>query len=486
MDGGEWTDAATPDQPTVEFDLTLPIEIPFDTIQWRAIDAQIGITSPMIQGTSLVPALASASVSGLAFDDTDGNGQRNGNEIVLANTTVKIQHLDGAPWLAGAVDARDYPDGILPVSLTGSTIQVSGESLHTNVGSFVSSDAGDQRVFYSFDTSVNRWSEKWSGDDVFGVTFDLPVGQVSLDVVGIRDQSFGRLEGFDAAGNLVARVTTNSLADGSSETLTLRDPENRIATIRAHGHAGTIVALQRLTFGIEDTYITGESGAWSFRNVADGQYTVELIPERVTHQFDNPVFNIEVSGGSSEMMMATARRVDSIRHNSAQPEDATGFDGVTARDALVIINDLARNSPRILQPQETDGFDVDVNNDGMVSALDALLVINFLGRANSGSEQSAGGNNSAVGIQPRMLNSAGSDVPIESAGVSGADRDDRGTIDVDAGQPKIETPVRAKFTTIPTQNPRNRDEKLAIENDVQEPIDPFTADFKEPFSGYAV
>ena len=486
LDDGPWTAAATPDQQVAEFDILLPLENSFETIQWRAWDAATGIASEIIAGTPFIPAFAAASVSGLAFVDSDDSGQRDGLEMSLENTTIVIRNLDGSPLFSGRIDANDQADGFLPESIPGASINVMGSNRHTNAGSFLSSDAGNLRVLYHYDPFLNRWSEAWSTDVVLGVEFDQSVGQVSIDVTGIRDGGFGRLEALDADGVLITRATSGSLADGQTETITVSDPAGRIARVRALGHAGTIVALNNLSFGTSDTWVTDPSGAWSFQNLADGQYIVELIPERVIHQFRNPTLQIEVSGGTSEMVMAMADRVDSIRHNSAWPEDVTGAEGVTARDALVIINDLGRNSQRILQPHETDGFDVDVNNDGMVSALDALLVINFLGRANSAGEQSAAGGQIAAQPQSGMLNYTGRVVSVESTEVDRADTDDQGIIDVGLYRSPID-PSRAKKAVLHAQDKAILD--LAESNrdhDLRQSADPFNVEFEEPFAGYRV
>jgi hypothetical protein len=98
------------------------------------------------------------------------------------------------------------------------------------------------------------------------------------------------------------------------------------------------------------------------------------------HQFEPSSWDLQIRQGTSNIVAAAATRVDSPRHNSALPQDANQDGNVTAGDALVIINDLARHSARILAPDEPSGFDVDVNNDGSATALDALLVINYLGR----------------------------------------------------------------------------------------------------------
>jgi hypothetical protein len=382
LDEGAWITAATPNQPVAEFELAVSIDDPFETIQWRAIDTVSTVTSPVYAGTRLMPAMVPAAINGVAFVDSNGNGERDGVEPLLKHTTVVIRNPDGSPLFGGDVDAQEYPDGFLPNDLPGATIGVSGDKLDPNAGVFVSADAGDRRVLFRYDPFLNRWSEAWSADAVLGASFDQPVGQVTLDVVGLRQGGFGRLEAYDADGNLIDRATTQALAVGGCETIIVTDPQARIASVRALGHAGTIVGFSRLSFGIPTTVITDDSGSFRVRNLADGAYRIDVIPERVIHQFDQGSINVQVAGGTSPAVLAVAERVDSIRHNAARPEDVTGTDGVTSRDALVVINDLGRNSQRILQPGETGPFQVDVNNDGMVSALDALLVINYLGRQN--------------------------------------------------------------------------------------------------------
>ncbi|MDA8745204.1 dockerin type I domain-containing protein [Rubripirellula amarantea] len=84
-------------------------------------------------------------------------------------------------------------------------------------------------------------------------------------------------------------------------------------------------------------------------------------------------------------------------HNIASPSDVNNNGEVTAGDALVIINELARgsysdmatgvlNDPTSVDPWP--GFYYDQNDDGSVTALDALRVINQLARiSNDGSSE---------------------------------------------------------------------------------------------------
>jgi len=380
LDDGPWQMAAEPDTQRTEFDLTVPISQPFDTIAWRAIDLQTGITSNVIDGTRDLPSQAPAAVSGIAFVDHDGNGDRGAGEELLPGTTLTIQHADGSPPFAGRVEAGDYDDGLLPGPLTGLSFAIEGDELLTgNVATFVSAAAGDQRVFYSYDPLLHRYADEWSESEVFGVEFDEPVEQVTLDVISLDDNSFGRLEAYSQSGELIARTTSASLAAGESTALQIGDSAARIARIRAFGHAGSSVAISKLVFGTHSTTVTDEHGRWSWEHLADGEYLVKPTAANVIYQFDTDPILIQVSGGTSLLEPTPAARVDSIRHNEFLAHDATGTEGVTARDALVIVNDLGMYGQRLLQPDETEGFDVDVNNDGVVSALDALLVINYLG-----------------------------------------------------------------------------------------------------------
>jgi hypothetical protein len=67
--------------------------------------------------------------------------------------------------------------------------------------------------------------------------------------------------------------------------------------------------------------------------------------------------------------------------NESQPEDVDEDGWITPLDALLVINDLNRNGPRsLVDSGERPEHLVDVNGDDYASAVDALLVINRLNR----------------------------------------------------------------------------------------------------------
>lgn len=404
LDDGPWRVAATPDQQVVEFDLTVTIDEPYSSIRWRAIDEVTGITSPIVEGVARSPAISTASVSGYAFIDENDDGIRNPSEELLPGATATIRNADGSPLFGGGVTAAQFGDDVIPAAeVAGVTLSAEGVTSDEDLGSFISASAGDQRVFHSFDAQRNRWTDRWSERAVLVAEFDQVVGEVDFDAIGLGQSNYGRIEAYDVAGNLIARFTTDEFGANETRTMSVTDPQGRIKSIRAFGFAGTNIALTNLRFGFTDTAVTDESGTWKLPNLADGTYSVNLVPERLIHQFAHAAINLQVSGGTSSLIVGAAERVTSPRHNSLLAEDVNENGEVTSVDALIIINDMNRNQSRILGPTETEGPKIDVNNDGAVTALDALLVINALDRDNTDGAEAESGVESGNGAGAQSL-----------------------------------------------------------------------------------
>jgi hypothetical protein len=97
--------------------------------------------------------------------------------------------------------------------------------------------------------------------------------------------------------------------------------------------------------------------------------------------------------------------------NPLQPLDVDEDGWVAPLDALLVINDLNRSGPRSLS--ETDDRPehlIDVNEDGFVSAIDALLVINHL-NASSAFAVAANGVGNLLGDQPEERSSKETPAP---------------------------------------------------------------------------
>ena len=79
--------------------------------------------------------------------------------------------------------------------------------------------------------------------------------------------------------------------------------------------------------------------------------------------------------------------------------DVNGIDGVSALDALIVINAIASRQTPLLDPatETPDGLFLDVNGDYQVTALDALQTINFVAANNSSFSQTGQTSQSQTG-----------------------------------------------------------------------------------------
>lgn len=397
LDDGPWMPAQAVGSQSAFLDVEIPIEGDFDEILFRIIDADTGVTSEEVFGTRSIPALTSASIAGVAFRDTNANGVKDEGEAALSSAQITVRHADGSDLFAQTVVADEFPAGPLPSLIQrGIVVEADGVVSDTAVGSFTVSQLGDEAVFHSFDLQRQDWTHRWSDRVAFEAHVDdgandgaddggqATVGSASVRVLGLSETSYGRLEAYDALGELIARDTSGPIGVAESATLEVSDPEGRIASIRVFGHADTSIAIAEFSLGSPGEFQTDVSGGWQLANLPSGQYEVSFESASVVDAFETPQIIVSVADGTSPLVMAATTRVDSHRHNADFAQDANGDGSVTASDALVIINDLSRNQPRTLTADDLGPFDVDVTNDGVVSALDALQVINWLSRNASG------------------------------------------------------------------------------------------------------
>ena len=94
-------------------------------------------------------------------------------------------------------------------------------------------------------------------------------------------------------------------------------------------------------------------------------------------QFDRRRRRLSVESLERRVLLA----VDSLAwHNADFPEDVNGDGSMSSIDALLVINDLNVNGPRAVDDSVPAGM-VDVTGEGFVSSADALRIINALNKA---------------------------------------------------------------------------------------------------------
>jgi hypothetical protein len=243
------------------------------------------------------------------------------------------------------------------------------------------------------------WVTDWTADSrTLRIDFANPTTTLSIDAVAPPSGGYGRLEIYDAASKLLGRYTTKLLAGAAVETMTLSVPAPQIAYAIVRAATDSAIRLDNLQVGPLSTVTTDASGAFELPYLPAGTYRVQAVPTadwRVA---------APLSGIQEVVVAADGRMV--WDNGTPRPSDFAGVPAPTAPpwrnpifaldvnddllltpiDALLVINELNRSGARELLPPSGDQPPpyLDANGDNNVSPADALRVINELNRRGSG------------------------------------------------------------------------------------------------------
>ena len=385
VDGGDWIAALTPNLQTVSFDLSVPIGAPFSTIEWRVIDVSSGVVSPSIVGKNVGPAVPLTGFTGVTYYDENENGLRDETEMVLPETNVHLTRTDGTPLYFGAFAASEFSNGVLDTASLPYDVAAVSEVFDPQVFVQDSGVLPDVKTFQFYDAFRGRWVERWDANTAFETQLQEDVGSLMVRVYGGQQNSYARIEAFNASGDLIGRVTSEELNAGEQTDLRIERPEGDIRRILVYGYAGSSVLINHVEYGFNPELKTDALGVWQIPYLPSGQYLAEFQSAEVIYSFGGTAQVLNVDHGEFQVHAVAAQRISSPQHNVVSAEDVNEDGSVSAVDALVVINDLNRYSARVLTWDDPTTFMVDVNDDGAVSALDALIVINSLAEIPSGS-----------------------------------------------------------------------------------------------------
>ncbi|MCA9163646.1 MAG: hypothetical protein KDA62_11725, partial [Planctomycetales bacterium] len=194
---------------------------------------------------------------------------------------------------------------------------------------------------------------------------------------------------------LLARYTSDQLARDAVETMELSRVEGDIAYAIAFGHMGTSVVLDNLRFGAQASTTTGEYGEYSLPLLPAGSYRVNIVSPTgwsVTTASGPTIATTLASGATVTGLDFGLRQSDATWQNPANRYDTNNDGFVSPIDALLIINVLNAEGAHPLEAGVTPAMPyIDVNADSFVSPIDALHVINELNRAVGSGEHAAAG-----------------------------------------------------------------------------------------------
>ena len=356
----------------------------------RTIDAVTGVTSPVFQGDTSRPAsVLQAGINGFVWNDLDGDADLENGEARLAGWTVRLVDSNGSPLnLVQVLEPDGYATGMVLNSVhPQARLSLSGDLAGTVCGGLLWQSEGIWKPLHGLGTS-STWKP---GELGMRVDFTTPVTTVRLDAIGTATGDRARLEAYDRFGMLIGRYTTSPLADGQLETMQIQRP-TRGHCVRdcrcAQRHRGAVgSAAIRSGIGRQD----GRPGRVCHSRPARPATTL-------SKRFPRPAACWQTS--RREVTLAEGEAlgsVDLVAHtggsswqNPVRPTDVNGDGDVTALDALVLINYInAHNGDVSLPAHELPPPYLDVDGNGLVTAADVLVVINQLNNAAT-SSSSAG------------------------------------------------------------------------------------------------
>ncbi|WP_146119199.1 dockerin type I domain-containing protein [Blastopirellula marina] len=346
IDGGAWQTAQTYDQYVADIDISIAMpDSANHVVEIRAIDATGAIFSETFSGlTSEIAPTAALGANGFLFDDQNRNGVFDLGEAGLAGWMVELVDGQSMPLETQLiVEPDDYSVGSDIADVPGATFTAFGDNITTfsNVFSLSNASAttGDQVFgYYRSVGAVGTYSD-WNTLQQLQIDLDAPVSRVSIDAIGVANGSIGRLDAYDAAGNLIARYTTDELTAGQAETMSVELASPEIVKIVVAGQLGTSVRLDNFIAGRPAVVETDAFGAFSLPIDVVGDYQLRVTPP----QGDSQTYFIQGSGDASFALAPL-----------------TGFQFAIKLESLLWTNPLASG---------------DINDDGVIDSTDFDLVL---------------------------------------------------------------------------------------------------------------
>lgn len=400
IDGGAWTTIGPfYHKYSTDLNLDIPVSPGASVLKIRTVDDRTGVTSveyvANLGSSNPTPTRPQSSpqpgISGYVFNDSDGSGTWDTLENGLAGWIVRLVNASGNPVnLVKSVEPDDYTYGALLNNVAAPEAVLSatgGDVADANVYARNSSSAPPAgKVFVNSAISVGQIVDTWTASRQLRIDFASGVSGLEIKAISSGSPSVGRMEIYSSSGVLLGRYTTSVLTSGQSEVMKLVRSGADIAYAIVGGHAGTSVVLDTLKWGATSSTVTDQFGYYDLAELPAGLYRVATVlkpnfqqtfPFSSYHLIDMP----DAMAGASQLNFGYLPLLGAWR-NPGNPLDVNNDGFVSAIDALSGINYINSHDTTIPLPLTRPAGEryYDVNNDGYVSAIDVLQVINELNR----------------------------------------------------------------------------------------------------------
>lgn len=385
LNQGAWQTLLLPDAPTV--DLALRIPLPSGSqgiIEIRAIDPRTGIVSNTFSGalTAALSTTESTGVYGYVWNDLNKDGAWQSLETGVAGATVRLLDRDGNLARVQTVVRPDaLPDGRLINPVAGATLTAIG--MDTDGKLSVGVDANAQlgnKTIRPFVFTAQAYRSYFQGTDAqLRVAFANPTNFASVHVIATEGTAIARLDAYDSNGQILVRDQSVSLAPNASTWLEVQSSAP-IAYVVAYGHQDTKIKIDQIRYGLPGEVTTDAQGAFQFPVVASGDYSLRSVPPAgFANQFPaDGIANMVMSGVGVRQDLAVFKEL-SPWQNPTRRQDVNNDGLVSLFDVLVVINEINRNGARQLGTSDASAPPfIDVDGNRIVEALDVLIVINAI------------------------------------------------------------------------------------------------------------
>ena len=412
---GAWTTIASPNLSSTDLNLVIPV--PSGTtgsIQIRAVEATLPLTSNVFEGelgpTRDKPAVP--GIQGFVWNDQNEDGDWQAIETAIANARVRL--VDNNRQVLN-LQRRIEPDNLTTAAVVGNqngiTVDAIGEDASGNVAVFEDASATTgTRVFRPFSFSQGTYVDNFRGNQQqLRATMSQPTSFVSIDVVAVNSGTVARLEAYSSTGRLLRRFASPTLAAGQSVTMQVGTDTNEIAYVIAKGMRNASVKFDNLAVGPTAETKTGLDGSFLFEGIASGSYQLEILPPNSQYDLVEPANGLRTAtfiAGSPSIHNDFALSLSiSPWQNPNLRHDANNDGLVTALDVLAIINEINRNGARPL-----DGTTIvsppfyDVDGNRSIEAFDVLAVINFINSNLGNGEGESEDESVEIAAAPQYLN----------------------------------------------------------------------------------
>ncbi len=442
INGGNWFTIATPGTYTANLNLNIPLTESSGTIEIRAVEGKLGITSNIFEGRiDPRPDFTYLSgINGFVWEDKNQDGTWNTGERGLGGATLTLVDTSGEPLqLQQTVEPDDFPIGQLPTVIHEDNVRIDAVGIDTNGSVYVSTHAtaSTGTKIFTTATAIGGGRDSFGGNEQqLRARFASPTNYVALDFIAATPNADVRLEAFDIDGNLLKRAERKGLATGTRVTLSVGSTETNIAYILARGFDGSRTRLDNLVYGANNSTRSLSDGRFSFPYLPGGAYEIEVAP---------PNTSFEPSGGATTFTVSLTStglttdsdfglyQLPSPWRNESFPEDIDGDGGISPMDVLFLVNEINRNGSRPLTEADLlEDMFLDPDGDRYLGPLDVLQVVNYIN-----THGVVGGPGGEGGSETLIESTA--DSPLRGPGVSpGARIDPLVTDDLEVFQPESE------------------------------------------------